>query len=183
MISKRKLICYDANSPKLVYLLMVTVFPFEVQFISNLGIVKPEPAAACLARWYPFSLPSKTCSLSTVCKPPKKKKKSCRPLILPTSVSVNGKWTHPQRQTRLRCSMRLKYTQLSVTIFDCCHKMAVIERLYANNNWQVRSFMIVMSKIKKREITLFRYFGFYIWQLSWCNATGLNPWPWLDARY
>lgn len=43
VISKRKLICYDANSPKLVYLLMVTVFPFEVQFIPNLGIVKPEP--------------------------------------------------------------------------------------------------------------------------------------------
>lgn len=74
VISKRKLICYDANSLKLVYLLMVTVFPFEVQFIPNLGIVKPEPAAACLARSYPFSVPSKTCSLSTVCKPPKKKK-------------------------------------------------------------------------------------------------------------
>lgn len=58
--------------------------------------------------------------------------------------------------------MRLKYTQLSVTIFDCSHKMAVIERMYAKNNFKVRSFMIVMSKKKKREITLFWYFGFYI---------------------
>lgn len=46
VVSERKRICYDDKSLKLVYMLMLAVFPHKVQIISDFRAVKAAPAAS-----------------------------------------------------------------------------------------------------------------------------------------
>lgn len=50
VVSKRKLLCYDDKSLKLVYLIMLNVFPYKVQIITDVRTMKAEPLAACLVQ-------------------------------------------------------------------------------------------------------------------------------------
>lgn len=59
MVSRRKLKCYDAKSLKLLYLLMLAVFPYE----ADLRTVKADQQQLALALWSPLS---KTRGLSTM---------------------------------------------------------------------------------------------------------------------
>lgn len=46
VVSERKQICYDDKSLKLVYMLMLAVFPHKVQITSDFRAVKAAPAAS-----------------------------------------------------------------------------------------------------------------------------------------
>lgn len=51
MVSRRKLKFYDAKSLKLLYLLMLAVFPYEAGLVTDLRTVKADQQQLALALW------------------------------------------------------------------------------------------------------------------------------------
>lgn len=87
VVKNTKVICYDATSLMLVYLLMLAVFPYEAQVVIDLKAVKAEPAA-----WSLISLVQKTRGLSTV-RMTNKPEKASGLSVYPAPVIVNGRQT------------------------------------------------------------------------------------------